>query len=218
MIVLVTGSSFGMGHEIALKYLDEGHEVHGIDIFPCDIVHESYIHHIADVSDLENLPDIDGVQILINNAGVQNSGKDIKINLIGTINCTKKYALDNMQICSVLNQASAAASNALDFPDYVASKGGVVSYTKWTAKAIAKYGATCNSLSFGGVYIDSNYTVTEDPETWDKIMKQTPLEKWATVDEVTDWVYFMTMHNKSCSGQDIVIDNLESLNGEFIWN
>lgn len=218
MKVLITGPSYGMGHEIALRFLEEGHEVHGLDLFPCDIVNENYTHYICDVSDMSTLPDIEGIQILINNAGMQDSGKDIKVNLIGTMNCTKKYALNNIQICSVLNQAAAGASNGLDFPDYVASKGGVVAYTKWAAKEIAKYGATCNSLSFGGVYIDSNYTVIEDPEKWDKIMKQTPLEKWTTVDEVADWVYFMTMYNKSCSGQDIVIDNLESLNGEFIWN
>ena len=104
-----------------------------------------------------------------------------------------------------------------DFPQYVASKGGVVAYTKWVAKDIAKYGATCNSLSFGGVLTEANKPVTDNPELWNQVMDLTPLQHWATVEEVAEWVFFFTTVNKSCSGQDIIIDSLESLNGVFVW-
>lgn len=217
MKVLITGASRGMGRETAIKFLNEGHEVIGLDISDPTIVHNNYIHYTADVSNNDTLPDIKDVNILINNAGVENSTRDIEINLKGVMYCTIKYALNNPNIKAVVNQASSAASTGSDFGEYVASKGGVVAYTKWTAKEIAKYGATCNSISFGGVLTDLNWSVINDANSWKKIMKMTPMNKWATATEAADWIYFLSVVNKSCTAQDIVIDNGEMYNHQFIW-
>lgn len=220
MKIVVTGSSAGMGLAITKKFLKEGHEVHGIDVLlaPESIErNEHYIHYVANVADSLQLPTIEGVNILVNNAGVQGSGMDIDINLKGLMNTTMKYALNNSSIRSVLNQGAASAHMGTEYDEYVASKGGVIAYTKWTAKEIAKYGATCNSLSFGGVETELNKPVMDDPMLWEQIMKLTPLRRWTTVEEAAEWVYFFTMINRSCSGQDLIIDNLESLNGVFVW-
>lgn len=220
MKVLITGTSCGMGEASALKFLNEGHDVFGIDILPASdrlANNSKYKHYRANVADKSSLPDIEGINVLINNAGVQDSGNDISINLVGLMNCTEKYVLYNPDIKSVLNQASVSAHNGTEFGEYVASKGGVLSYTKWTAKEIAKYGATCNSLSFGGVLTELNDPVIHNKQLWNAIMSLTPLNKWATAEESADWIYFMTAVNKSCSGQDIIIDNLETLNGTFVW-
>lgn len=217
MKVLITGASRGMGRETAIKFLNEGHEVIGLDISDPTITHNNYIHYTADVSNNDTLPDIKDVNILINNAGVENSTRDIEINLKGVMYCTIKYALNNPNIKAVVNQASSAASTGSDFGEYVASKGGVVAYTKWTAKEIAKYGATCNSISFGGVLTDLNWSVINDANSWKKIMKMTPMNKWATATEAADWIYFLSVVNKSCTAQDIVIDNGEMYNHQFIW-
>lgn len=217
MKVLITGASRGMGRETAIKFLNEGHQVIGLDISDPTITHNNYIHYTADVSNNDTLPDIKDVNILINNAGVENSTRDIEINLKGVMYCTIKYALNNPNIKAVVNQASSAASTGSDFGEYVASKGGVVAYTKWTAKEIAKYGATCNSISFGGVLTDLNWLVINDANSWKKIMKMTPMNKWATATEAADWIYFLSVVNKSCTAQDIVIDNGEMYNHQFIW-
>lgn len=221
MITLITGSMCGMGESAARYFLEKGHTVHGIDILPASVSdiseHSNYIHHVADVSNIDNLPNISGVEILINNAGIWDSGRDIDINLHGVINCTKAYALNNDSIKSVLNQCDILALRGLGFPEYVASKGGVYTYTRWTAQQLAPIGATCNCLSFGGVYTEASDPVVKDKTKWDKIMDMTPLQKWVSSIEAAKWIYFMTVENKSCSGQNIVIDNMESLKGEFIW-
>ena len=153
---------------------------------------------------------------MINNAGVQNEN-DIDINLKGTINVTKKYAFQK-EIKSVLFNASASARSGYEFAEYAASKGGVVSYMKTVAIELAKYQATVNSLSLGGVITDSNNPVMNDKESWEKIMLATPLRKWMSLDEVCDWVIFLTLTNKSMSGQDILVDNGElDLNSTFVW-
>lgn len=220
MNVVITGTATGMGLATAKKFLSEGHNVFGIDILPESAELESnelYRHYVANVSDYPELPDIENVNILVNNAGVQGSGRDIDINLKGLMNTTKKYALRNHQIRSVLNQAAACAHLGTDYDEYVASKGGVIAYTKWVAKEVAKYGATCNSLSFGGVSTEINKPVMDNPVLWEQVMSLTPLRRWTTVEEAAEWIYFMTMVNRSCSGTDIIIDNLEGLNGVFVW-
>lgn len=218
MKVLITGTSRGMGKSAAEKFLQEGHNVIGIDVSQSTINHEKYEHYIADVSDEATLPDIKDVEILINNAGIQSAGlgNDIDVNLKGLIATTKKYGLQPC-IKAIVNQASISAHNGAEFPEYAASKGGVLTYTKWTAKEVAKYGATANSVSFGGVITELNTEVMEDKEKWNQIMSMTPLRKWATVEEAAEWIYFIAVVNKSMTAQDVMIDNGEFYNHTFVW-
>lgn len=218
MKVLITGTSKGIGRETAIKFLKNNHEVYGVDILDSKISkieYKNYHHYISDVSIKEKLPDIENIEILINNAGVQNSDDDILVNLKGIINCTEKYL--NKKLKSIVNLASVSATNGAEFPEYCASKGGVISYTRCIAKMIAKQGATCNSISFGGVYTELNKSVIEDNDAWRDIMNMTPLRKWCTVEEAAEWIYFVSVINKSMTAQDIIIDNGEMYNHTFVW-
>ena len=216
MKVLITGSSKGIGLAAAKYFLERGHEVIGFDLLESSINDKNYHHYIVDVSKKNTLPSIEGVEIVFNNAGKQND-QDIKNNLIGSMNITEKYAFQD-QIKSVLFNASASARSGFEFPEYVASKAGIVGYMKNVATRLAIYGATANSISLGGVLTDSNAPVMEDASSWEQIMEATPLKKWATLNEVCEWVYFLTVINKSASGQDFLIDNGEyNLNSTFVW-
>ena len=215
MKIVITGTSSGIGRGIAQKFLDCGHNVTGIDICPSTITHDSYTHHVCDILYGE-LPDIGDVEILINNAGVQNSPDDIGVNLKGTIRVTEKYGFHD-GIKSILFIASSSASTGAEFPEYAASKGGVVAYMKNTALRVACYGATSNSLSPGGVLTDLNDHIINTPELWQRVMDETLLPKWATVEEIADWAYFVTVCNKSMTAQDILIDNGEAAKSNFVW-
>ena len=217
MKVVITGASGGIGKAAALLFLENGHEVIGIDVRESGIEKAGYIHCIADISDKASLPEISDVEILINCAGVQDSADDIGVNLRGTIDVTEKYAFQKA-IRSVLTVASASAHTGAEFPAYSASKGGLLAYTRNVAIRLAPYGATCNSISPGGVATDLNRPVMDDPALWKEIMDVTPLKKWAEPEEIAQWCYFLTVVNRSCTGEDILIDNGEThLNSTFVW-
>lgn len=228
MKVVITGTSTGIGLATAKEFILKGFEVHGIDMSPIpeELVkaaqYNHYFHNVVYLEEHTVLPDIEDVSILINNAGRQTNetntyiGNDMETNLISLIKCTEKYGLQP-SIRSIVNLASVSAHNGAEFPEYVASKGGVLAYTVWTAKEVAKYGATCNSISFGGVETELNKPVLENEESLNTIMGMTPLKKWATPEEAADWIYFLSVINRSCTGQDIIVDNGELNNHKFVW-
>ncbi|KEI71273.1 SDR family NAD(P)-dependent oxidoreductase [Endozoicomonas elysicola] len=217
MKAVITGASAGIGLAVCQRFLeDERITVVGIDVNPSKLGNARYSHVLADVANPDSLPAIEGVTHLINNAGVQNTAQDIAINLGGVMNCTKLYGLQP-EIQSIVNVASASAHSGAEFPEYVASKGGVVAYTKWTALQIAQYGATCNSISPGGVLTELNKPVMDDPEKWQAIMNETLLPKWASSEEIAEWVYFMAIVNRSMTAQDILVDNGEMAKSNFVW-
>jgi len=162
-------------------------------------------------------PDIEDTEILVNNAGVQlMCMDDIDINLKGMIYVTQKYGLQK-NIKSIVNMASTSAHNGAEFPEYAASKGGVLAYTKNIAQSVAQWGATCNSISPGGVLTESNQHIISDSKLLEAVYNETLLGKWAAVEEIAEWIYFMSVINKSMTGQDIIIDNGELAKFNFIW-
>ena len=218
MRVLITGSSHGIGRATALKFLKEGHTVFGIDIVPptSPLLNKvGYSHYICDISK-GNLPDIKDIDILINNAGVQEDDLAIDVNLKGLIAVTEKYGFQK-NIKSILMNASVSAHNGSEFPRYAASKGGVLAYTKYVAREVAKYGATCNSLSLGGVTTALNNPIINDEKLYKAVLDETLLKKWASAEECAEWIYFLTVINKSMTAQDVLVDNGEVMNQKFIW-
>lgn len=219
MNVLITGTSSGIGTACAKKFIDEGHHVIGIDKIEISNklfgYSENYKHLTRDIRHINVLDDIsENIDILINNAGVQNED-DIEVNLVSTIRFTELFLKKNTPK-SIVMVASTSAHDGAEFPEYAASKGGLLAYTKNVAKRLAPSG-TCNSISPGGVITALNLPVLENIELWQKIMEDTPMKKWATAEEIAEWIYFMSVINKSMTGQDIFIDNGEAINKTFYW-
>ena len=215
MIIVVSGTSRGIGKAIAERFLSAGDQVYGLDIKPSEIEHLNYTHFLCDVRN-GDFPDLDGVQIVISCAGTLEESDAIDVNLNGAMAFAEHY-IKSPALCSVLFIASASARNGAEFPRYVASKAGLVGYMKNTALTLAERGVTCNSISPGGVITESNRHILESESLYTAVKAETLLGKWAEPEEIAELAFFLTKVNRSITGEDILIDNGEMLKSNFIW-
>lgn len=216
MKVLVTGSSRGIGKAICELFLERGHHVVGMDIQKSTIDHSNYTHLVHDIAD-RNYPAIEGIEVLVNNAGMQAmTEEDIHINLTATIALTEHYAFHE-GIKAVINISSASAITGSEFPHYAAAKGGLNAYTKNIALRLAPYGATANGLCPGGVITELNQHILEDENLYEQVLNEALLHRWAEPEEIAEWTYFLAVVNKAMTGENLLIDNGEALKSNFIW-
>ncbi|MCR4893429.1 MAG: SDR family oxidoreductase [Eubacteriales bacterium] len=215
MRAVITGTSDGIGRSCAERFLLEGIEVFGFDIQESSIGHPLYHHCIFDISSKEPVS-VDDCEILINSAGTLTEEKAIETNLTGTIRFTERFR-NAPSLKSILFIASASARNGSEFPLYVASKAGIVGYMKNLALNLGGRKITVNSISPGGVITSSNAHIIEDPVLYAAVKAETLLGKWAEPEEVAELAYYLTVLNRSVTGEDILMDNGEMLRSNFIW-
>ncbi|MBO4359450.1 MAG: SDR family oxidoreductase [Eubacteriaceae bacterium] len=215
MRIVITGTAAGIGKACAERFISSGHEVYGYDVEESTLDHPLYHHFIHDIAG-EQTPPVIGCEILINNAGTLTEENAIETNLLGTIRFTEAFK-DSVSLKSILFIASASARNGSEFPLYVASKAGIVGYMKNLALNLGKRGITCNSISPGGVVTASNGHIINDPVLYAAVKAETLLGKWAQPEEVAELAYYLTVQNRSITGEDILMDNGEMLRSNFIW-
>lgn len=214
--VILTGTTSGIGRATAELFLAKGHIVYGLDIQPPTIEHERYIHIQCDVGDADSLPEIRNADIIINNAGTIEEEDAVRTNLIGYVNVGEKYAFSPC-VESVVNVGSISGRVGLDYPFYSASQGGRIAYTKNLAIRLGKFNkAKVNCVSFGAVHSGLEPKLYKEQQLMNAVANESILKKWITPSEAAEWVYFVAVHNKSMTGQDILIDNGEEANYNFI--
>ena len=223
--VLITGTSSGVGRAAAVKFLEKGYHVVGLDIKEPTIAHTEYEHYICDVSDASSLPEVSGITYLVNNAGIVTPQKyAIFVNLYGYINVLEKYGEDP-SLKSIVQVGSTASTKGYDNIRYCASQGGRDALTKWAANNYGKDSrhVIVNSLNLDGIVaadpekgIQGTSLEPElyaQPELMDEIASLSVLKKLATVEEIAEWIYFLLVKNTVMTGQIISIDG--ELTGAF---
>ena len=49
------------------------------------------------------------------------------------------------------------------------------------------------------------------------VLNEAILHRWADPEEIAEWIYFLTVTNKSATAQDFLVDNGEMAKSNFIW-
>jgi Dehydrogenases with different specificities (related to short-chain alcohol dehydrogenases) len=218
MKVLVTGTTHGIGHSIARLFLEEGHLVVGLDIEPeidpLSAEFADWKFYQCDVGKPEELPDESDFEIIVNNAATTDEKSAIQTNLLGYVNVGEKYAFQE-RIKSVVNICSISSVSGIELPNYCISKGGNLAYSQNLSLRLAPR-ATVNAIICGGVITKINQEILDDEKLYQMCKDETLLGKWCQPREVADLVYYLTVGNKSITGQTITIDNGECAKFNFI--
>ncbi|MFJ8142291.1 3-oxoacyl-ACP reductase FabG [Streptomyces sp. NPDC096013] len=169
--------------------------------------HRAWAHHL-DVTDpsevshfFEQLADTTGTPgVVVNNAGVIRPNPTLRataadwedplaVNLSGTYHVIRGTlgAMVSSRFGRIVNVGSAAGtSGSLAHAGYAASKAGLIGLTRSVAREVAPHGITCNIVAPG--YVDTE--MTHGP--WrGALMRQIPLRRLGTPEEVADVVAFL---------------------------
>lgn len=159
------------------------------------------------------------IDILVNNAGVTRDNlmvrmeeKDwdlvLDVNLKGAFLLTKAVTrvMMKQRYGRIVNMSSVIGvmGNAGQ-SNYAASKGGLIAFTKSTAKEFASRNITCNAVAPG--FIETAMTAKLSEEVKDNYKKGIPLGRMGSVEDVAAVVLFLVSEQASyITGQVLHVD------------
>ena len=242
-VAIITGGNSGVGAATAMKFVNEGakvvitarreaqleevaakiREVGGEVLTVCSDISkpEDAVRVVS-----ETLATFGKIDILINNAGVLDSGlkaidsvtdedmdRVIDINTKGTMCMTREVAKEMAKTGygSIVNVASVAGVMGCGGAAYVASKAAIIGLTRHTALRFAGTNVRCNSLCPGTIVtpmVAGMSAANMDMNIFGQMMKHNDLKVQPCFpDDVANMlVFFASDESRAITGQSIVTD------------
>lgn len=233
-VAVITGSTSGIGEDIAVKFAENGCKV--VVVGRNEGRGEAVVASIrqkggeavfirADVSESEECKGLfertkelyGSVDILVNNAGIMKNGPItqmsdsdwddiIKVNLRSYFLCCREAvrAMQEKGNGRIINISSRGWLGGTAQCNYASSKGGIVSLTRSLALETARMGITVNCVAPG--MIDTPLHRTSTDEEVEFRMKSQPMGKVGLCRQVTNAVeYFAGEENWFTTGQVLYV-------------
>src|SRR4030095_14352489 len=239
-IAVITGGGSGIGKAIAKLFAEQGAVVHIVEwnidsanetvdeirknngnafVRKCNVANQQEVLTVFD--------SIEGISILVNNAGIAHIGKAdntkeedfdkvISVNVKGVYNCIHASIpqLKKTGGGCIINMASIAAQ--VGIPDrfaYSTAKGAVMAMTLSVAKDYLQENIRCNSISparvhtpFVDGFLKNNYPGKEE-EMFDKLSKTQPIGRMGTPEEIAALALYLCSDEASfITGCDYLVD------------
>jgi 3-oxoacyl-[acyl-carrier protein] reductase len=230
-LVIVTGTTSGLGQEIARVLLYDGYDVVGLGrrAQGDEQLNESeYYHHLEfDLEDLERIPalaqqiskEFGSAYGLVNNAAFGGDGllltqhsteisRILRINLEAPITLSKFVARGMIARRSgrIVNISSiVAATGYRGLSVYAATKAGIEGFSRSLARDLGPRGVTVNCVAPGFMSTEMTSSLTEDNLV--RIQRRAALGRFATAPEVAHAIsYLMTPMAAGITGTVLTVD------------
>ena len=236
-VALVTGAARGIGKAIALKFAQEGADVAFTDLVINEAAEETiseiaafghkvkgYASNAANFDEThavveEILQDFGKIDILVNNAGITKDGlvmrmseqqwdAVIAVNLKSAFNFIHAVmpGMARLKGGSIINMASIAGQMGNPGQvNYASSKAGLIAMAKSVAKEMGSRGIRANAIAPG--FIVSEMTNALPEAVRDEYIKQIPLRRGGTVDEIANTALYLASDLSSyVTGQVIAVN------------
>ncbi len=162
------------------------------------------------------------VDLLVNNAGIEPSASILEmapdvwdrvmaVNVRGVFLCTQAVGrVMRGQGSGVIVNISSIAGKAIPLPfrsAYAASKAAIVGFTKEAAREFAEYGIRVNAVCPGVIITPMTAAARQNPAMMEKWMREIPLRRLGTPEEVARLVIFLASDDASyITGQAYHVD------------
>jgi glucose 1-dehydrogenase len=258
--VLVTGGTSGIGQAIAVRFAAEGAHVainyrkHATDAAETDqLVHQALEQCIHDVKDhgvnhilvqgdvsqeedviqmvQETVEKLGGLDILINNAGIQIAGNSeeltmaqvdavLNVNLRGSFMCARetiKHFLAEDKAGVIVNVSSVHQLIPKPrFVGYSMSKGGLQNMTRTLALEYAGRNIRVNAVGPGATITPINRAWVDDPEKAADVLQHIPMARAGTAEEMAAVTTFLASDEAAyITGQTLYVDGGLTLYPDF---
>lgn len=162
-----------------------------------------------------------GIDILINNAGMQHRGplEDFPADAFDRLMKTNVYSafyvgqavarhMIGRKRGKIINIASVQTALARPgIAPYTATKGAIANLTKGMATDWAKYGLNCNAIAPGYFETPLNAALVADPAFTEWLSKRTPQGRWGRVEELVGAAVFLSSSASSfVNGHTLFVD------------
>lgn len=225
-VILITGTSRGIGKYLAEYYAQKGLSVAGCSRRPIPRRIKDYRHFCLDVSDEQNVVKLfaelrrtyQRLDILINNAGIASMNhmlltpvktvhKIMNTNFVGTFLFCREAAklMKKNNYGRIVNFTTVATPLKIEGEAiYASSKAAVVSLTQILAKELSHFGITVNAIGPAPLKTDLLRSVPK--EKINSLIRQQAIQRMAEFRDISNVVdFFIRPESDFITGQSIYL-------------
>ena len=225
-IIVITGTSRGIGRKLAEYYLDAGNTVIGCSRGNSKIEEPKYCHYEIDVTDenqvISMIRDVrrkhGRIDALVNNAGIASMNhvlmtpyeaakKIIATNFLGTFLFAREVSKIMMKkkYGRIVNFSTVAVPLRLEGEAiYASSKAAIVFFTEILSKEVAEFGITVNAIGPTPVATDLIKNVPES--SIDNLVKRQTIQRFGKIGDIVNVVdFFINPESGFITGQVIYL-------------